>query len=109
MCTCGLESNGPPEFDDAGRLLRPLYGRIATTPAHRVELIVDEDLGTAHISRHCRRVAIPFSSAATDDFDLYIDFRVRFEFSWSDEVENISGRDASLQLLYHFNIGQRPC
>jgi hypothetical protein len=28
------------------------------------------------------------------------------EFSWSDEVENIGGRDATLQMLYHFNIGQ---
>ena len=45
LCRCGLESNGPPEFDDAGRLLRPLHGRIANTPAHRVELIVDEDAG----------------------------------------------------------------
>ena len=45
LCRCGLESNGPPEFDEAGRLLRPLHGRIANTPAHRVELIVDEDAG----------------------------------------------------------------
>src|SRR5438128_6451206 len=29
LCRCGLESNGPPEFDDAGRLVRPLHGRIA--------------------------------------------------------------------------------
>lgn len=43
LCRCGLESNGPPEFDDSGRLLRPLHGRIANTPAHRVELSVDED------------------------------------------------------------------
>jgi hypothetical protein len=28
------------------------------------------------------------------------------EFTWSDEVENIGGRDATLQMLYHFNIGQ---
>src|SRR5205814_7350376 len=28
------------------------------------------------------------------------------QFSWSDEVENIGGREASLQMLYHFNIGQ---
>src|SRR5262249_27251074 len=45
LCRCGLESNGPPEFDEAGRLLRPLHGRIANTPAHRVELILNEDAG----------------------------------------------------------------
>ena len=28
------------------------------------------------------------------------------EFTWSDEVENIGGRDAIMQMLYHFNIGQ---
>jgi hypothetical protein len=28
------------------------------------------------------------------------------EFSWTDEVENIGGRDATLQMLYHFNLGQ---
>jgi hypothetical protein len=27
-------------------------------------------------------------------------------FTWTDEVENIGGRDAKLQMLYHFNIGQ---
>jgi hypothetical protein len=28
------------------------------------------------------------------------------EFSWSDEVENIGGREATMQMLYHFNLGQ---
>jgi len=28
------------------------------------------------------------------------------QFSWTDEVENIGGRHATLQMLYHFNIGQ---
>jgi hypothetical protein len=28
------------------------------------------------------------------------------EFTWTDEVENIGGRDATLQMLYHFNLGQ---
>ena len=54
LCRCGLESNGPPEFDEAGRLLRPLHGRIANTPAHRVELIVDEAGGPADAARGCR-------------------------------------------------------
>src|SRR4051812_39790341 len=45
LCRCGLESNGPPEFDDSGRLLRPLHGRIANTPAHYVELAIDEETG----------------------------------------------------------------
>jgi hypothetical protein len=28
------------------------------------------------------------------------------QFSWNDEVENIGGREAMMQMLYHFNIGQ---
>jgi len=28
------------------------------------------------------------------------------EFTWTDEVQNIGGRDALMQMLYHFNIGQ---
>src|ERR1043165_5992229 len=43
LCRCGLESNGPPEFDDAERLLRPLHGRIANTPHNRLELFVAEN------------------------------------------------------------------
>jgi hypothetical protein len=27
-------------------------------------------------------------------------------FSWHDEVENVGGRDATMQMLYHFNVGQ---
>jgi hypothetical protein len=104
LCRCGLESNGPPEFDEAGRLLRPLHGRIANTPAHRVELIVDEDAGRFSLrgiideSRfHFQSLRLTTTVATTIGSN---------EFSWSDEVENVGGRDASLQMLYHFNIGQ---
>jgi hypothetical protein len=104
LCRCGLESNGAPEFDELGRLLRPLHGRIANTPAHRVELIVDEDTGCLSLrgvvdeSRfHFQSLRLSTTVATTIGSN---------EFSWSDEVENIGGRDASLQMLYHFNIGQ---
>ena len=35
LVRCGLASNGAPEFDDRGRLVFPLHGRIANLPAHR--------------------------------------------------------------------------
>ena len=104
LCRCGLESNGPPEFDDAGRLLRPLHGRIANTPAHRVELIVDEDAG-----RLTLRGVVDESRFHFQSLRLTTTITTEFgsnEFTWSDEVENIGGRDATLQMLYHFNIGQ---
>jgi Domain of unknown function (DUF4432) len=104
MCRCGLESNGPPEFDGSGRLVRPLHGRIANTPAHRVELVVDDSAGRITLRgivdesrfhfQSLRLTALISTTIGSNDF------------SWSDEVENIGGRDASLQMLYHFNIGQ---
>jgi hypothetical protein len=104
MCRCGLESNGPPEFDDDGRLLRPLHGCIANTPAHRVELTVDEDAGWLTLRGIVDESRFHFQSlrlttSITTSFDSS-------EFTWSDEVQNIGGREATLQVLYHFNIGQ---
>ncbi len=104
LCRCGLESNGPPEFDEAGRLLRPLHGRIANTPAHRVELIVDEDAGTLTLRGIVDESRFHFQALRlTTSITTAMGSN---EFTWSDEVVNIGGRDATLQMLYHFNIGQ---
>jgi hypothetical protein len=104
LCRCGLESNGPPEFDDAGRLLRPLHGRIANTPAHRVEMSVDESAGTLSLRGVVEEKRFHFQSLRlTTTISTKIGSN---EFSWTDEVENIGGRDASMQMLYHFNVGQ---
>jgi hypothetical protein len=104
LCRCGLESNGPPEFDDAGRLLRPLHGRIANTPAHRVELIVDEEEGSLTLRGVVDESRFHFQSLRlTASISTKIGSN---EFTCSDEVENVGGRDATLQMLYHFNIGQ---
>jgi hypothetical protein len=104
LCRCGLESNGAPEFDAAGRLLRPLHGRIANTPAHRVELAVDEDAGRLTLHGVVDESRFHFQSLR-----LTTSISTSFgsnEFTWFDEVENIGGREATLQMLYHFNIGQ---
>lgn len=104
LCRCGLESNGPPEFDDAGRLLRPLHGRIANSPAHRVELLTDEDTGEITLRGVVDESRFHFQSLRlTTSITTTIGSN---EFSWTDEVENIGGRDATMQMLYHFNIGQ---
>lgn len=104
LCRCGLESNGPPEFDDAGRLLRPLHGRIANTPAHRVELIVDQDAGRLTLRGVVDETRFHFQSLRLTT-TLTTEFGSN-EFTWTDEVQNIGGRAATLQMLYHFNIGQ---
>ena len=45
LVRCGLESNGSPDFDAAGRLRYPLHGRIANRPAHQVSVSIDGDSG----------------------------------------------------------------
>src|SRR3954453_13874129 len=104
LCRCGLESNGPPEFDESGRLVRPLHGRIANTPSHYVEPPVDEKThqltlrGVVEESRfHFQALRLTSSISTSIGSD---------EFTWDDQVENIGGRDATLQMLYHFNVGQ---
>jgi hypothetical protein len=104
LCRCGLESNGPPEFDDTGRLLRPLHGRVANSPAHYLELEVDDVAGVLTLRGVVDEARIFFQSLRlTTTVTTKIGSG---EFTWTDEVENIGGRDAMLQMLYHFNIGK---
>jgi galactose mutarotase-like enzyme len=103
LCRCGLESNGPPEFDSTGRLVRPLHGRIANLPAQRVELIIDEDAGRLTLRGIVEESRFHFQSLRlTASITTTLGSN---EFAWTDEVENIGGRDATLQMLYHFNVG----
>lgn len=104
LCRCGLESNGAPDFDPSGRLLRPLHGRVANTPAHRVELLVDEDAGTLTLRGIVNESRFHFQSLRlTASLTTSIGGN---SFAWHDEVENIGGREATMQMLYHFNVGQ---
>lgn len=104
LCRCGLETNGAPDFDEQGRLVHPVHGRIANLPAHRVELVVDDEnrflklRGIVEESRfHFQNLALTTTVTVSMD---------SAEFSWHDEVANIGGRPATLQMLYHFNVGQ---
>jgi hypothetical protein len=105
LCRCGLESNGAPEFDaSTGKLLYPLHGRIANLPAHRVELIVDDVSGQITLRGIMDETRFHFQSLRlTSTLTTTIGTN---EFSWTDEVENIGGREAPIQLLYHINVGR---
>ncbi len=104
LCRCGLESNGAPDFDASGKLLYPLHGRIANLPARRVELHVDEEAGQISLRGIVDETRFHFHSLRlTSTLTTRIGSD---EFSWTDEVENVGGRDATMQMLYHFNIGQ---
>jgi hypothetical protein len=101
---CGLTSNGAPDFDPAsGKLLYPLHGRIANLPAFRVELTIDGErreirltgmVDEARFLFHHLRLTTTISTRIGESrIDIV------------DKVENLGGREAESQLLYHINFG----
>lgn len=112
LCRCGLAWNGPPGTDvvenaDGSRTETPLtlHGRIANTPAHRVEVGASpEGSGTLWVRGvvdelmmfgPCLRLTSTVETEAGSNC-----FRI------TDEVENLAGHAAEMQLLYHTNIGR---
>lgn len=104
LCRCGLESNGGPEWDEAGRLVRPLHGRIANLPARRVEVTVDGlsgEISVTGIVEESRLFGRKLRLTST----------VRLHageprFSIHDEVTNLSSEPTDFELLYHINFGR---
>jgi galactose mutarotase-like enzyme len=103
MCRCGLESNGAPDLGPNGVYKYPLHGRIANRPAHHLELKADSDSQS-------------ISLVGTVDESRFLFQKLRLKSTYttkvnqpglriSDEVTNISGNPAELQLLYHCNFG----
>jgi hypothetical protein len=102
LCRCGLASAGPPG-DDNGTTLT-LHGRIANTPAHRVEVAVE---------RKPPHTISVFGQV--EEGGLFAP-RLRLTTTYTtrpgsnaitihDVVENRSGQPAEVQLLYHCNNG----
>lgn len=103
LVRCGLESNGAPDYDDDGRLRYPLHGRIANRPAERVELRIDSHQGEINLTGVVEESRFLFThlrltstiTARLGETSLLV----------RDEVENLSAREAEMQLLYHINFG----
>ncbi len=102
LCRCGLAWMGPPGDDNGFPLT--LHGRIANTPAHRVEVAVEHD------PPHTIAVF-----GQVEEGGLFYP-RLRLTTTYStvpgsnrltvhDVVENRSGRPAEMQMLYHCNNG----
>jgi len=100
---CGLESNGAPEFDDAGRLAYPLHGRIANQPAHRVEVTVDGESGAISVTGVVDETRFIFQKLRLSTTVTISPERIGFDIQ--DKVENLSADPAGAQLLYHCNFG----
>jgi hypothetical protein len=104
MARCGLQSNGPPVYDNSGRLLHGLHGRIANIPAQRVLLDVSETSPT--------RITL---EGTIDETELFFSqLRLRTKMSTEvgsttlqihDQVMNLGDRPATFQMLYHWNFG----
>lgn len=104
MVRCGLESNGAPDFDDRGLLKYPLHGRIANLPAHHVEAAVDSEAKEIRVKGIVDETRFHFQKLR-----LTSTLVTRFgspTLRIVDEVTNLSGSAASMQLLYHTNFGQ---
>jgi len=103
LVRCGLESNGAPEFNDDGSLRYPLHGKIANTPAQKVELTIDGDDGEITLTgevdearlfgNKLRLTSTYTTRVGQPGFDLH------------DEVTNLSAEPSELELLYHINFG----
>jgi hypothetical protein len=100
---CGLESNGAPEFTNAGILKYPLHGRIANLPAEALKLEVDSESGRVDLSATMIEAKLFFKR-------LKLDSRIRFtagsaQIELEDDVTNELSTPATMQLLYHINLG----
>lgn len=102
LCRCGLAWCGPPGDDDGFALT--LHGRIANTPAHRVEVAVERK--PPH--------AISVFGQVEEGGLFYPRLRLTTTYATRpgsnvltvhDVIENRSAGPAELQLLYHCNNG----
>jgi hypothetical protein len=103
VARCGLVSNGAPDFAANGRLLHGLHGRIANLPAQDVEVVLDDSAGTISLSGFVDETRFLFHSLRMRTvISLQAD---RTRLAWTDTVENLSDRPATMQMLYHVNFG----
>ncbi|MDR1484456.1 MAG: aldose 1-epimerase family protein [Planctomycetaceae bacterium] len=104
LVRCGLESNGAADFDENGKLLRPMHGRIANTPADFLQL--EENNDTKEIFLNAK---IYETKLFTKKFELDTTLRTTFhstKFTIIDKITNLSAEPNEFQLLYHINTGQ---
>ncbi|MDO5308955.1 MAG: aldose 1-epimerase family protein [Planctomycetia bacterium] len=103
VARCGLESNGAPEFSDAGVLKYPLHGRLSNLPARKVILEIDQESNEIRLTGEVLETSVfghrfLFTSAYCikgGAKTLQVEDRVTNLLSVSDEFE----------LLYHINTG----
>ncbi len=103
LVRCGLESNGAPQWNQAGQLEYPLHGRIANLPASGLKVEVDADSG---------RLTLEGTVTEAKLFFKRLELRSRLTVTAGqstveveDTVTNGLSQPATAQMLYHINVG----
>jgi hypothetical protein len=112
LCRCGLSSNGPPGVDtivdvagNRSETSLTLHGKIANTPAHRVEVRVDS-AGDGLLAVHGEVDESSMFGPALRLSTTYETVLGSNRLTIRDEVHNLSARSLELELLYHTNVGR---
>ncbi|MEQ8846775.1 aldose 1-epimerase family protein [Botrimarina sp.] len=101
---CGLGNAGTPDFDERGRLRYPLHGRIANLPADYLAVEADPETRlTTVVGRVVERRFLRQKLALTTRMTLPWDGAA---FDIHDEVVNLSATPATMQVIYHTNLGE---
>lgn len=103
LVRCGLEYCGTPEWNNAGKLIHPLHGRIANLPAHYVEASLDpatREITVVGIVDEARMFSNKLRLKSTLRTTLGSP-----SFTVTDEITNLSRNEGELELLYHINQG----
>lgn len=100
---CGLHSNGAPEHDAQGQLTHPLHGRIGNLAADGLSIEYDEASGRLEVIGEILESRLFVQR-------LRLRSRVRFragsaDVELLDDVTNDLSTPATMQLLYHVNVG----
>jgi len=103
VARCGLVSNGAPDFDANGRLVHGLHGRIANLPAHELTVTLDDEAGTITLAGAVDETRFLIHALRLETRLVLSADRPRI--AWTDTVTNRSARPATMQLLYHVNLG----
>ncbi len=103
LVRCGLESNGAPEHDEAGRLQYPLHGRVANLPAGQLAIAVDETTGGVTLSGEILESRLFFKRLRLRSALTVTAGKATVEIE--DTITNERSAPATAQLLYHINVG----
>ncbi len=103
MCRCGLESNGAPDMGENGVYKYALHGRIANRPAHYVSVTGDPAAHEISLTGIVDETRFHFQKLRLKS--TYTTKVNQARLRIADEVTNLSGNPAELQLLYHCNFG----